>query len=87
MPQKILKIRCLRLMAKNVFAIPRLLHHSIVFLFIHYCTVEMDVLLISYIHTYIHTVQVTFFLLGRIFPLNFYLCLNFYNYLFFLSWK
>jgi hypothetical protein len=35
--QKILKTRCLRL-AKNAFAIQHLLHHSIIYTFIHYPT-------------------------------------------------
>jgi hypothetical protein len=38
-PQKILKIRCPRL-AKNAFAIQHLLHHSVVYTFIHYRTMN-----------------------------------------------
>ena len=34
-PQKIMKVRCPRL-GKNVFAIQHLLHHAIVYTFIHY---------------------------------------------------
>ena len=35
LPQKIMKVRCPRL-GKNVFAIQHLLHHAIVYTFIHY---------------------------------------------------
>jgi hypothetical protein len=83
-PQKILKISCSSL-AKNAFAIQYLLHYSTVYIFTHYCTIKMDALIIAFL--VIPTVQVTFFLLIRIFLLNFsFYLLNFYNYLFFLSW-
>jgi hypothetical protein len=68
-PQKILKIRCPRL-AKNAFAIQNLLHYSIVYTITHYCTIKMDALIIAFLRSY-PTVQVTFFLLVRIFALNF----------------
>ena len=85
--QKILKISCFRL-AKNAFAIQYLLHYSTVYTFTHYCTIKMIGCTHNCISDVIPTVQVAFFLLIRIFLLNFsfYLLLNFYNYLFFLSW-
>ena len=71
LPQKIMKIRYSRL-AKNAFVIQHLLHYSIVYTFTHYRTIMMDGC---------HTHNT-----GNILSIskNFYL-LNFYNYLFFLS--
>ena len=80
--QKILKTRCLRL-ATNAFAIQHLLHHSIIYTFIHYPTIVL--LRWTCISEVIPAVQVAFFLLVRVFPLNLSFYLNFYNYIF-LSW-
>ena len=80
--QKILKTRCLRL-ATNAFAIQHLLHHSIIYTFIHYPTIVL--LRWTCISEVIAAVQVAFFLLVRVFPLNLSFYLNFYNYIF-LSW-
>ena len=81
--QNILKTRCLRL-AKNAFAIQHLLHHSIIYTFIHYPT-NFVLLRWTCISEVIPAVQVAFFLLVRVFPLNLSFYLNFYNYIF-LSW-
>ena len=80
--QKILKTRCLRL-AKNAFAIQHLLHHSIIYTFIHYPTIVL--LRWTCISEVIPAVQLAFFLFVRVFPLNLSFYLNFYNYIF-LSW-
>ena len=74
--QKILKTRCLRL-AKNAFAIQHLLHHSIIYTFIHYPT-NFVLLRWTCISEVIPAVQVAFFLLVRVFPLNLSFYLNFY---------
>ena len=81
LPQKMLKIRCSRL-AKNAFAIQYLLHHSIVYTFTHYRTIMMDALIIAFLRSSLQYKYITFFLLVRIFPLNFSFYLNYYNYLF-----
>jgi hypothetical protein len=78
--QKILKTRCLRL-AKNAFAIQHLLHHSIIYIFIHYPT-NFVLLRWTCISEVIPAVQVAFFLLVKVFPLNLSFYLNFYNYIF-----
>jgi hypothetical protein len=57
-PQNILKIKCPRL-AKNAYAMQHLLHHSIIYKFIYYCTMSED----GCISELIPTEQVTFFLL------------------------
>ena len=49
--QKMLKIRCPRF--KNAFAIQHLLHHSIVYTFIHYHTIRMDALIIAFLRSYV----------------------------------
>jgi hypothetical protein len=77
--QKILKTQCLRL-AKNAFAIQHLLHHSIIYTFIHYPT-NFVLLRWTCISEVIPAVQV----LVSVFPLNLSFYLNFYNYIF-LSW-
>ena len=81
--QKILKTQCLRL-AKNAFSTQHLLHHSIIYTFMHYPT-NFVLLRWACISEVIPAVQVAFFLLVRVFPLNLSLYLNFYNYIF-LSW-
>jgi hypothetical protein len=82
-PPENLKTRCLRL-AKNAFAIQHLLHHSIIYTFIHYPT-NFVLLRWTCISEVIPAIQVAFFLLVRVFPLNLSFYLNFYNYIF-LSW-
>jgi hypothetical protein len=83
LPRKFdLKIRCHRL-ATNAFAIQHLLHHSIIYTFIHYPTIVL--LRWTCISEVIPAVQVAFFLLVRVFPLNLSFYLNFYSYIF-LSW-
>jgi hypothetical protein len=47
-----LKIRCPKL-AKNVFPIQDLLHHSIIYTFIHYRTIKMDALIIAFLRSYL----------------------------------
>jgi hypothetical protein len=66
--KKILKTRCLRL-AKNAFAIQHLLHHSLIYTFIHYPTIVL--LRWTCISELTPAVQVAFFLLVRVFPLPF----------------
>ena len=69
--QKILKIRCSGLV-KNAFAIQviqYLLHYSIVYTFTHYLVIKMPdalIIIIAFLRSYLHAVQVTFFLLVRI---------------------
>ena len=46
-----LKIWCPRL-AKNAFAIQHLLHHSIVYTFIHYRTIKIDAVIIAFLSSY-----------------------------------
>jgi hypothetical protein len=74
--QNNLKIKCPRL-AKNAYAIQHLLHHSIIYTFIHYHTMNEDGCTYSCIFELIPTEQVKFFLLVTISPLNFSFCLNF----------
>jgi hypothetical protein len=81
--QKIVKTWCLRL-AKNAFAIQHLLHHSIIYTFIHYPT-NFVLLRWTCISEVIPAVQVAFFLLVRIFPLNLSFLSKFLQYIF-LSW-
>ena len=50
--RKSLKIWCLTL-AKNAFAIQHLVHHSIVYTFIHYRTITVDALLIAFLSSYL----------------------------------
>ena len=76
LPQNILKIKCPRL-AKNAYAMKHLLHHSIIYAFIHYHTMNEDGCTYNCIFELIPTEQVTSFLLVTIFPLNFSFCLNF----------
>jgi hypothetical protein len=57
-PQNNIKIKCPRL-AKNAFAMQHLLHHSIIYTFIYYHTMNED----GCISELIPTEQVTFFLL------------------------
>jgi hypothetical protein len=71
-------------LAKNAFAIQQLLHHSIIYTFIHHPT-NFVLLRWTCISEVIPAVQVAFFLLVRVFPLNLSFYLNFYNYIF-LSW-
>jgi hypothetical protein len=61
-PQNILKIKCPRL-AKNAYAMQHLLHHSIIYTFIYYCTMNED----GCISELIPTEQVTFFTFLQIF--------------------
>jgi hypothetical protein len=75
LPQNILKIKCPRL-AKKAFAMQHLLHHSIIYTFIHYHTMNEDGCTYNCIFELIPTEQVTFFLLVTIFPLNVSFCLN-----------
>jgi hypothetical protein len=51
--------------------------------FTHYCTIKMDAIIIASVTSYMPTVQITFFLLVRIFLPNFFFYLNFYNNVFF----
>jgi hypothetical protein len=78
LPQNILKIKCPRL-AKNAYAKQHLLHHSIIYTFIHYHTMNEDGCTYNCISELIPTEQVTFFLLVTIFPLNFSVRLNFWS--------
>jgi hypothetical protein len=76
--QNILKIKCPRL-AKNAYAMQHLLHHSIIYTFIHYHIMNEDGWTYSCIFELIPTEQVTFFLLVTISPLNFSFCINFWS--------
>jgi hypothetical protein len=78
LPQKILKIKCPTL-AKNAFAMQHLLHHSIIYTFIQYHTMNEDGCTYNCISELISTEQVTFFLLVTIFSLNFSFYLNFWS--------
>ena len=78
LPQNILKIKCPRL-AKNAYAMQHFLHHSIIYTFIYYHTMNEDGCTYNCISELIPTEQVTFFLLVTIFPLNFSFYLNFWS--------
>ena len=77
LPQKILKIRYPR-SAKIAFGVQHLLHHSIVYTFIHYRTINMDALKIAFLRSWCEfhseflllSKLLQFFFLGEIFSGN-----------------
>ena len=69
---------------KLIYHTTIVMHYNLLYsTFTHYCIIKMDAIIIASVTSYIPRVHIKFFLLVRIFQLNFFFYLNFYNNLFF----